>query len=104
MSTPVDINAYHHPNLLRIVPETDAGERWCWEHINAEPQSGAYMAEHRYGPDILQAAHNAGLTVALDGEIADTPREFMRCAGCPDGRICTRLGSCFAEQDVEGVG
>lgn len=42
--------------------------------INAEPQRGAYRAEHRYGPDILLAAHNAGLTVALDGQVADAPR------------------------------
>lgn len=101
--TTVDINAWSHASLLHIIPETDAGEVWCWKHINAQPISGAYMSEHRYGPDILLAAHNAGLTVALDGKIADAPRQFMPCPGCPDSSICATLHGCFIEQQVEGA-
>lgn len=70
----IDINAYYHPSFLSIVPETVEGDAWCKRHIYAEPLAGAYHAEHRYGPDILCAAHNAGLTVALDGRVADAPR------------------------------
>lgn len=98
----VDINAWRHPSLLRIVPETDRGERWCWEHINADPTFGAYQAEHRYGPDILKAAHDAGLVVALDGKIADAPREFPCCPGCPAGHGCSRSGACFMQSTPEG--
>lgn len=72
--TPPDINAWRNPSFVRIVPEADAGAAWCAAHIYAEPQRGAYLAEHRYGPDILLAAHNAGLTVAIDGQVADAPR------------------------------
>lgn len=103
----VDINAWSNPSFLRIIPATPAGELWCDEHINAEPAFGCYMAEHRYGPDILSAAHNAGLTVALDGKIADAPREpepMHRCAHCPDGRVCATLHGCFYEQRAEGLG
>lgn len=74
MTTP-DINAYRSLSFVQIVPETDAGAEWCEEHIYAEPLAGAYLAEHRYGPDILLAAHNAGLAVAIDGQLADAPRE-----------------------------
>jgi hypothetical protein len=102
--TMIDLNAWWHASLLRIVPETDAGERWCSEHINAEPALGAYNAEHRYGPDILLAAHNSGLTVALDGKIADAPRMFQPCGFCPDGRVCATLRGCFIEQQAEGDG
>lgn len=91
--TPIDINAWSHASLLRIIPETEEGEKWCFLHINAE---------HRYGPDILLAAHNAGLTVALDGEIADAPRTMTPCAFCPDGRICATLCECFRERPVDG--
>lgn len=70
----IDLNAWRHPSFVRIVPETDAAAEWCEEHINAEPQLGAYYAEHRFGPDILLAAHNAGLSVALDGRVADALR------------------------------
>lgn len=98
----IDINAWSHASLLRIIPETEEGEKWCYDHINSLPLSGAYNAEHRYGPDILLAAHNAGLTVALDGEIADTPRTMTPCALCPDGRICATLGECFRERPVDG--
>jgi hypothetical protein len=73
--TAPDLNAWTYPAFVRIVPETDAGEAWCGAHIYAEPDRGAYHAEHRYGPTILLAAHNAGLTVALDGRIADAPRD-----------------------------
>lgn len=73
--TPPDINAWRNPSFVSIIPETAAGRDWCADHINAEPQRGVYLAEHRYGPDILLAAHNAGLTVALDGQVADAPRE-----------------------------
>lgn len=68
---PIDIAAWSNPSFLQIVPETDEGFDWCEEHINAEPELGAYLAEHRYGPDILLAAHEAGLVVSLDGRIAD---------------------------------
>lgn len=100
----IDINAWGGPRLLSIVPETDRGERWCAEHINANPHNGAYLSEHRYGPDILKAAHDQGLTVALDGKVCDTPREFRPCAGCPDGRICARMRECFYVDEVEGRG
>lgn len=70
----IDLNAWRHPSFIRIVPETDEGLEWCQLHIYAEPQLGAYHAEHRFGPDILLAAHNAGLAVAIDGRVADAPR------------------------------
>lgn len=70
----VDINAWLYPWGARIVPETEDGFDWCEGHINAEPQAGAYLAEHRYAPDILKAAHDSGLTVAVDGQVADAPR------------------------------
>lgn len=73
----VDINAWTNPSFVRIVPETDEGTDWCEGHIYGEPLRGAYHAEHRYGPVILLAAHNAGLTVALDGRIADADREIQ---------------------------
>jgi hypothetical protein len=70
-----DINGWRNPSFARIVPETPAGAAWCADHIYAEPEpDGAYVAEHRYAPDILLAAHNAGLVVALDGQLADAPR------------------------------
>lgn len=73
---PIDVNAWSSGGgLLCIQPKTDAGREWCADHINAEAHAGVYLAEHRYGPDILLAAHNAGLTVALDGQVADVPRE-----------------------------
>lgn len=70
-----DIQAWSHPGFVRVVPLTDRGWDWADAHINADTVQGAYLAEHRYGPDILLAAHNAGLTVALDGRVADAPRE-----------------------------
>lgn len=100
----VDINAWSNPSFLRIIPATPAGELWCDAHINAEPCLGAYNSEHRYGPEILSAAHNAGLTVALDGRIADAPRVMTPCAFCPDGRICATLCECFRERPVDGEG
>lgn len=99
-----DINAWPNMSLLRIVPETPRGEEWCESHINAEMYAGAYHAEHRYGPEILKAAHDQGLTVALDGQICDAPREFIGCASCPNGSICATLGGCFYEAQAEGVG
>lgn len=73
---PIDISAWSSGGgLLCIQPETDAGREWCADHINAEAHAGVYLAEHRYGPDILLAAHNAGLIVALDGQVADGERE-----------------------------
>lgn len=71
----IDIQASHLPSFLIITPTTGEGSDWCADHINALPIAGSYHAEHRYGPDILLAAHNAGLTVALDGQVADVPRE-----------------------------
>lgn len=73
----IDISAYGgNSSILTIEPETPEGVEWCAEHIYAEPEPGGiYYAEHRYGPDILAAAHHAGLTVALDGRIADAARE-----------------------------
>jgi len=75
MTQRIDIDATTHPSFLVIVPTTDEGADWCAEHIYADlDPNGVYVAEHRYGPDILLAAHNDGLTVALDGQIADAPR------------------------------
>lgn len=72
----IDINAWSAGGgLLCIAPQTPAGADWCADHINAEPHAGVYLAEHRYGPDILAAAHNAGPTVSFDGRVADAPRE-----------------------------
>lgn len=102
--TSIDINAWRDMSFVRIVPETERGETWCAEHINAEPYAGAYMAEHRYGPDILSAAHNAGLTVALDGDIADAPRVFQPCGFCPEGRVCATLGGCWMMSEHERDG
>lgn len=73
--TAPDIEAWLHASYVSIVPRTDLGVEWCDEHIFAEPLMGAYHAEHRYGPDILLAAHNAGLSVEIDGRLADAPRE-----------------------------
>lgn len=70
-----DIAAWHHPSFLTIEPLTRRGRSWCNAHINAEPERGHYLAEHSYGPTILIAAHNYGLTVQLDGRTADAPRE-----------------------------
>lgn len=99
-----DIQAWTDPSFLHITPTTERGEVWCWDHINAEPSpAGDWLAEHRYGPDILLAAHRAGLTVELDGRVADVPR-FTPCASCPDGGVCATLGECFTEAECGGEG
>lgn len=104
MTQPIDINAWSTRAFLSIAPETERGELWCYDHINAEPFQGTYLSEHRYGPDILRAAHDAGLRVALDGRVADAPRDPVRCAHCPDGGVCAHLGACFYEDEAEGAG
>jgi hypothetical protein len=75
MSPAVDIYASTNPSFAYISPTSDAGAEWCGDHINATPdRQGGYLAEHRYAPDILLAAHNAGLTVAVDGRVCDVER------------------------------
>lgn len=75
---PIDISAVGDMSFLRIMPTSEAGETWLLENVGESTaglgQWPTYLCEHRYGPDLLLGAHNAGLTVALNGRIADAPR------------------------------
>jgi hypothetical protein len=69
MPKTVDIFATRLPSFCVLTGASDRGEDWLNEHIGPER-----AAEHRYAPDILMGAHRDGLTVSLDGRLADAPR------------------------------
>jgi hypothetical protein len=75
----VDIDARTNASFLNIMPCSPEGEAWMLENVGPayppEHQWPVYYVEYRYGPDILLGAHNDGLTVALDGRIANAERE-----------------------------
>lgn len=74
--THIDIAARDVGAFLVVGPLTPAGEAWLDEHLSGEDEwrGGSLYVEHRFGPDLLMGAHMDGLTVALDGQIADAPR------------------------------
>lgn len=75
----VDIDARSNASFLNVMPTSEEGEAWLLENVGVgsgfEGQWPVYYVEHRYGPDLLLGAHNEGLTVALDGHIANAERE-----------------------------
>lgn len=75
----IDIHAVTDSSLLSIMPLTRAGVDWMAEYVGERADGTAdkpiYYAEHRYGPDILLGAHHDGLTVSLNGRVADAARE-----------------------------
>ena len=75
----IDIDATTTPAFLIVRATTLDGERWLADRLEGEAASrlarpDALYVEHRFGPDLLLGAHNDGLTVALDGQIADAER------------------------------
>ncbi len=75
----IDIDARAHASFLDIMPISAAAIEWMRQYVgetsNKADQFPVYHVEHRYGPDILLGAHQDGLTVALNGRIADASRE-----------------------------
>lgn len=73
----VDIEAFDGQSFLEVKGKTEDGVNWLLQYTSEyDPLDDALYVEHRYGPDLLQGAHQAGLVVSLDGRIADAPRDF----------------------------
>lgn len=74
----VDIDACDVRSFLSVMPTSETGLAWLRENVGpGQPGRGqwpVYYVEHRFGPDLLLGAHNAGLAVSLDGRIADVER------------------------------
>lgn len=76
MATIIDIDARWTPSLLHVTALTAHGECWLLDRIEGEATwiGDTWLVEHRFGPDLLLGAHDDGLTVALDGCVADAAR------------------------------
>lgn len=70
----VDISASRTSSFCNIRPLTDAGWDWMEKNVQGEEIRGAWAVEDRYAPALLLGAHQAGLTIVLDGRIANAPR------------------------------
>lgn len=75
----IDVDACNIGSFLNVVPTSEAGLDWLTKNVGPGDQGRGqwpvYHVEHRFGPDLLLGAHNAGLTVSLDGRIADVERQ-----------------------------
>lgn len=76
-----DITASTRSSFATINATSPAGEAWMIDNVgepDAAPGSiSAWYVEHRYAPDILLAAYTFGLTVRVDGKLADAPRKAV---------------------------
>jgi hypothetical protein len=72
----VDIQALWTPAFLIVRAATLDGDAWLNERVEGEAtwDGDCLLVEHRFGPDFLLGAHVEGLTVSLDGKVADVPR------------------------------
>jgi hypothetical protein len=76
----IDVDATRCEPFCMITPRTARARAWVrWNVDNGATWDGDTMfAEHRYAPFLLSAMHEYGLTVRLDGRVADAPREATR--------------------------
>ena len=76
--TATDIDAHDFNTFLSVRPSSETGLEWLRNNAGPGEPGGplgpVYYVEHRFGPDLLLGAHNAGLVVSLDGRIADVER------------------------------
>lgn len=70
-----DIVGTSTPSFLMVSGRTAKGRKWLRINVGGFQYLGSYAVEHRYGPDILLGAHNAGLTVECDGRLVDVERQ-----------------------------
>lgn len=73
-TTGEDVRAFRNDSLLVIYPLTAEAVDWFDDNTEWEPSQrarGVVVCEHRYGPDLLMGAYQSGLSVSLDGVMAD---------------------------------
>jgi hypothetical protein len=69
---PVDLEAFGATDsVLRIYLRTAKGRKWAEDHTLDGLSFEPLLIEHRFGPALLLGAYQDGLTVSLDGRLAD---------------------------------